>query len=709
MATKNELVQLGDFVLDTQQLILFSDGEELQAEPKIMELLVYLVENRERYVKLDELHQRVWAGRIISDTAVRNVINKLRNVLSDTDLADSRYIKSVPKRGYKLVCNVEPVKGPEVKSEEDELASYVVYSQPVEQILNSSGGSAATQSFPSFSSPIPKSLVYGFMALLVLASAFWFDVFGLQHTSVQHSHEFEQISHFPGEKYGLAASQDGRYLAFTGKTNVKQNSQVYLLDRTSGEIRQLTQQARAATDIAFVKDDQAIIYIDSVYGSVSLNMIDLTQPEPRVKVLMEHQPFIGRVIDGVAQSEIIFPLMQPGSSSIMLFSYNLETGVLTRFSSTVHAAQHDYMAAISPNDQQIAIARKDGRNSYLSIRDYTSLEQANNIQLPRDAINVLWQDDEHVLVLDSDSLNTINIHTAEIKQVLTGQTDLLRDVIKLQTGELVFVKYLDTGVAPFFVEKGLGGEHEPIRLFDVNENTKAMAYLPNSNHYLTVLAHGDSRELAIYAPDTKATNSLLARDDIKRIEIMQVSSSGEQVLLLVNSRVATFDLLSKQLTFHTTAVQQVSDVTYTTDGSALLYGEQVAGEWSIYQKPLSGGAAFPLFKGYRSVRVMTDGYILANTSGELFLQQQGQQRPLHQSISFGNSTRWYLANQLLVWSSTDYFETSLHTLDIYTGQYQVEKFKVEELPARFAISNSGDKILHKSLQLRQTNISKLQY
>ncbi|MCE2028883.1 winged helix-turn-helix domain-containing protein [Sessilibacter corallicola] len=78
----------------------------MSVEPKLIEVLCYLIVQRDRYVPLAELHDELWAGRIVTDTAVRRTISKLRSILED-DTYNPQFIKSLPKRGYKMVASVE--------------------------------------------------------------------------------------------------------------------------------------------------------------------------------------------------------------------------------------------------------------------------------------------------------------------------------------------------------------------------------------------------------------------------------------------------------------------------------------------------------------------------------------------------------------------------------------------------------------------------
>lgn len=97
-----KLLQLGHLQLDpvTHQLEL--EGEWHQLEPKVYQLLSYFIEHQGRVVSLEELHQNVRTGQVVTDTAVRRSISKLRQALGDTDAKNPRFIHSVMKRGYRF-------------------------------------------------------------------------------------------------------------------------------------------------------------------------------------------------------------------------------------------------------------------------------------------------------------------------------------------------------------------------------------------------------------------------------------------------------------------------------------------------------------------------------------------------------------------------------------------------------------------------------
>jgi TolB-like protein len=84
----------------------FHCGTELVAlEPKAFDLLSYLVRNRDRVVSKDDLLHAVWAGRIVSDSAITTRINAVRRALGDDGTAQ-RLIRTFTRKGVRFVGDV---------------------------------------------------------------------------------------------------------------------------------------------------------------------------------------------------------------------------------------------------------------------------------------------------------------------------------------------------------------------------------------------------------------------------------------------------------------------------------------------------------------------------------------------------------------------------------------------------------------------------
>ena len=70
-------------VIDVAQREVRRQDACVPVEPKVFDLLLYLVENRARVVAKDELVERIWNGRAISDAALSSCVKAARRALGD--------------------------------------------------------------------------------------------------------------------------------------------------------------------------------------------------------------------------------------------------------------------------------------------------------------------------------------------------------------------------------------------------------------------------------------------------------------------------------------------------------------------------------------------------------------------------------------------------------------------------------------------------
>ena len=104
------IYRFGNFELDLTKVELRADGQPKPTEPQVFALIAFLVENRERLVSRDEIFEKVWDRRIVSDSALSSRIKSARRVLGD-DGRTQRYIKTVHGQGLRFVADVRVERG----------------------------------------------------------------------------------------------------------------------------------------------------------------------------------------------------------------------------------------------------------------------------------------------------------------------------------------------------------------------------------------------------------------------------------------------------------------------------------------------------------------------------------------------------------------------------------------------------------------------
>lgn len=84
------------------------NGDSQHLEPKVMDVFVCLAEHANELVTREELLDAVWNGQITADELLTGVVSDLRRALHNGQ-HESTYIETVPKRGYRLIGQVDPI------------------------------------------------------------------------------------------------------------------------------------------------------------------------------------------------------------------------------------------------------------------------------------------------------------------------------------------------------------------------------------------------------------------------------------------------------------------------------------------------------------------------------------------------------------------------------------------------------------------------
>ncbi len=84
-------------------------GIEKKVQPKVFDLLVFLIENRDKAISKQELQNRLWPNMEVTETALTRAVMKARKLIN----INSENIKTVHGHGYHFVAEVqtfEPIK-----------------------------------------------------------------------------------------------------------------------------------------------------------------------------------------------------------------------------------------------------------------------------------------------------------------------------------------------------------------------------------------------------------------------------------------------------------------------------------------------------------------------------------------------------------------------------------------------------------------------
>ena len=95
-----------DHVLDIDRRELRRGAQQIAVGPQVFDLLVYLVQNRERVVTKDDLLDAIWSGRFVSESNLTTRINAARKAIVEPVIGQIKHARGFRQfllRGFQKV------------------------------------------------------------------------------------------------------------------------------------------------------------------------------------------------------------------------------------------------------------------------------------------------------------------------------------------------------------------------------------------------------------------------------------------------------------------------------------------------------------------------------------------------------------------------------------------------------------------------------
>src|SRR6185436_8490293 len=109
--------RFGPFVVDRARYRVCRDDVPLDLTPKLLDLLLHLLDHAGELVTKEQLLDALWPGANVTDNALAQAVSELRDALGDEPAAPT-YIKTVARRGYRFVAEVTPLPEPSAPTSE---------------------------------------------------------------------------------------------------------------------------------------------------------------------------------------------------------------------------------------------------------------------------------------------------------------------------------------------------------------------------------------------------------------------------------------------------------------------------------------------------------------------------------------------------------------------------------------------------------------
>jgi tetratricopeptide (TPR) repeat protein/DNA-binding winged helix-turn-helix (wHTH) protein len=142
-----QIYRVADFEIDASQFSLKRAGQAQHLRQKTFQVLIYLLEQRQRLVTKEELFEQIWTDSAVTDNALDQCLAEIRKTLGD-DSRQPRFVKTIPRAGYRFIGSVEEIRAtqapapslisdtraPEKSESEDAITARPLGSAPVSQM-----------------------------------------------------------------------------------------------------------------------------------------------------------------------------------------------------------------------------------------------------------------------------------------------------------------------------------------------------------------------------------------------------------------------------------------------------------------------------------------------------------------------------------------------------------------------------------------------
>jgi len=226
-------LNIGEFQLDVERSRIINNQDTITVEPKVLEVLLVLVEHPGKVVSTKDIIEKVWGDVVVESNALHRCIRKLRKAFND-NVKEQSYIQTYPRKGYSLVADVR--KSDEVIAD-------------VEPKIES-------KSISQTQRKMTTGYVVTFCTFLVLITAYLL----LKNTT--HLYQFSNLTPLTATdavETNSVFSPDGKYVTFLRNSSSDADN-IWWLNVATNEEHQLTKKPGHYRNLAWSPNGQQIAF-----------------------------------------------------------------------------------------------------------------------------------------------------------------------------------------------------------------------------------------------------------------------------------------------------------------------------------------------------------------------------------------------------------------------------------------------------------------
>ncbi len=683
------------------------------------DVLDYLLLNTERYVPLQELHDEVWVGRIVTDTAVRRVVSRLR-ALIEADPSQPEIIKSLPKRGYRLFSmpasaefaskhlEASPVEAP-------------IYTSSVEQVTNTLDTNQAAMAQESslvesslttpindvdtdvtepikpstvekkdakevISFPAEKNNYKGLMLIIGLVLLCFLGTFYFINQPNNLEPHVDKLasepkttelvlSHFdtlPINSRLLAVSKSGE-LAFYEQIREDGSLELFLHKIQQGKQWLLAVNHISVGYAAFVESDKALLLSfnagSPIGGSIQLWHLNKTNQVSSKRVLVSDIQGATSVVSGDKANSAFIAIASVEAKNKYEFSrisWDKEKSVVQEKTTSSNNNQSmDIQGTLSADNQYLAYVRRTrlDHEQEIQILELATGKITKRIPWRQETRALTWQDSKTLLVLNKQNLTSVNLVTDRHLELFVNLDGDYWDMyffdkkIYLYKRKYYHRRYIEL--------VSTNGKYHT--LHRERDNNSVSVHISKYNKlWYEVTKEGGEYHLSLIDLDNPEKDKQIFSSD-ESFTVLDESKRGE-LLIKVGDRIGVLKPNGK-VNFINTEQQMLDDAVFDRDGVNIIYSMFNNNKWTVNFLNVALMKSTLIMEGFISVRVTNEFYFFWSEDNELFKAENltSVLTPLSVKGSFLQPPSWKAVYPNIYW------------IDFDTNKLVINKFNIVEL------------------------------
>ena len=625
--------QFDDFELCLDSETLRRFGKRLNIEPQQFTLLLLLLEQRGEIVERDVIQQRVWIGRPVTDESIRAAVKKLRDLLGD-DARTPKFIKTVPKQGYKWLLPVQVIRS-----------------------------NTATEHKKT-----PKSIVIILLALLVVVSLMMWFVQTESAVAKPTQLSVRNITELSGSEVFADYHSDTQRLVFLHRETKSSPQQIYIKDLTSNSLNRLTWDTQNYTNVYWSPDGTKLVYgagngIDYLHYITEFDKQgDVIKTQTLNDKSLKNLFVIGWL---KAQSGLLFAEQVKSTKQHSIYQYGLESKQLKTLSYPNVAGKGDYLAGLSDDGAKLAILREVSKQkAALIIIDLKSGDEEANVMLPFAASKLVWHESAEIFLSSfNGQLARYNLLSKKIEQDITlpaNTHDVFAScgeqclILRQHNGDFLDIKERPLQVTGTVEHNGLFNG----RIFNYAGAQDFPSYL-NASADL-VFAALNNKQFSIERINSHGKRFTLAEfNGANTLTALVASDDGNQLAGIISGRLFILNTQkakpTQSLNFVTAALERIENPIWSADNRAIYVAHLKGNVPNIMKLNAQSGEREFVVSGFLSFKSLdADTAIGVDTSLTAWLLKKDEKawqkhRQLAQ-LSSANPNRWRIKNNALYFS-----------------------------------------------------------